>query len=274
MKPDSNDVKALLHRQYAIKNLARMMNESAMVCAASQNEIISTCIVLRFQTYFLGNGFVEFLTLLRLTNSLTCNYQQQSEQPGRKINDEGSVVGSTLFETSGPNTIDKAIFQSAIASLELIAPAAQNDDGFHLFHYGLLECCLSLLDSIPNGLKRFQELYFYILYMPKSHFEHVFHSTCPTARTLAAHYICLLLIVTALWATDSRTASIGNVSVWIYNLCCEPTLPPCRDAEVRWPMAVALGIRDMIKGDVGQDLPMSGMTLLKFMRQNPTAFTI
>ena len=277
MNPALVGFKPLFHRQHAIHNLTRLMDESAMVCATRKNEVIATCIVLRFQTFYLADGLPELLMLLRLTFSLTSTYQQHLEQPHDSKGDEQTVVGSTIREVVKPNVIDVDIFRSAIASLESVARASRDDDVFRYFHEQIEQCLLALLSSISDGLRVFHGLYFYVLTTPKPSFEHLFCSSCPTARALVAHYVALLQIVAALtsgMAGDSHMATLGSAVEWIYNLCGGRGLPPCSHAQVRWPMAVAQGMRLATSCGPGERLPLSNTKLRDFMTQNPTAFML
>ena len=276
MRHGRDNPQALLHRQRAIQQLGRMLEDHQNLDESPKNEIIATCLVLRFQCHFLNSCFAEMLALIRLTFSLTSTYRNNLEQATPIVHNYPDVAEYKNSLTFESYYIDERIIESAIASLVRIEHLVQADRALQEFHQEMKECFYCFYQGILTGFERFRELYFRVICMPHHLFNRIFNGNSAGVRLLTAHCIALFLLVRAFRSAtiteNLESPALGHAPDWICDLCRGSETSIMSHGYTSWPMAVTAAIQNATRHNTPQYSPMSSAQLLKMMVQQPVLF--
>lgn len=233
---------------------------------------LCTCMILKIQSFFLDNGFMEWITLRRLTLALTMyitelSHHSPTNEPHRQF-----MHGNTTLQPTATIELDERIIESAAASLHNLEPLiCKNKAEAPLFQL-LKKCVAGFQHSTLNGIEYFESAYLELLQLPEASLRSLMHNKRTLSRILFAHFIALLSIVTALTllrTSDQQSQPMGKVTVWIENLCGVFERFSEWRTHVEWPLLVARA---------GTEAPYSGHLSIRdfntLLRERPECFIV
>ena len=241
---------AIVHRGHAIEGLNKALNKTDRSFGES-DAMLAACYALTFQASHMGDGMIDFITMVRGCALVT-----------EKLKQEGSITAFNIdrdshFQIMSPRLedlpeVDREIVAAGVSGLtqtqHLLDTYTESQ-----FHCALLNVLLSLQQSPQAGYVSF--MYLYSIFYSGSHeqFADFVNPNNLVMRVLLAYFISLQFIMMPLstheWpdrAEHGKPEAMTGMIEWsdkIFESTPEDLL-----AYLQWPMEIVGTVRAEIAG--------------------------
>ena len=190
---------AVVHRGRAIEGLNKALSK-INTAFGNSDAMLATCYALTFQAYYMGDGLLDFVTMVRGCALVT-----------EKIKSEGSTTAFNLdremhLRLMNPQLdqlpiLDPVVLDGAITSLVEVQQLMENHVD-QCFHKAMLNVIVSLQRSSRCGY--FSSMYLYSLFFKMSHkdFGRFVDPNNMVIQLLLAYFIAIQLIMAPMVKTE------------------------------------------------------------------------
>lgn len=251
MAPGSDyGTRAIVHRVSAIEGLNLALKESDRSFGASDS-MIAACYALAFQATCMGDGMVDFLTMVRGCALVTEQVKEDGVPTAFDINAEDRLRQARLDPLPIIEcTVAVAAYESLTQMQHLLVTATD-----YQFFTALLNITIALQSSSKDGYACFMAIYRFFFTINHLDFSHFIDPSNTAARLLLGHFIAIQLVLRHLtkhdWPEYNRqehklmstvegpmTTPLTEWIVSIFN-----SLPSDVLAHLSWPMELANDVR-------------------------------
>ncbi len=241
---------AIVHRGQAIEGLNKALNKTNRTYGES-DAMLAACYALTFQASYMGDGMVDFFTMVRGCALLTA-----------KVMDEGSPTAFDIesdFQLRIMNprldhlpTIDNEIVvagHEALTQMEHLLVTPMD----YTFHTALSNVLLGLQQSSRNGYVNFFFIYSIFYNMTNEEFILFIDPSNTVTQLQLAYFIAIQLIVSPLaqheWPenmNNARAEVTTGLIEWVEKIF--ETVPAELLIYLMWPMDIVNTVRAEIAG--------------------------
>lgn len=243
---------ALQHRVVAV----RLLNESLSRGSATQTEAdakLAACLALTFQSSYMEDGFLEFLTMIRGCTLVTQDHSL--EQPASAFHcfsadNHSRTMHHRLRELLPSTQVDPIVLDQASDSLEAIAPLCINSKERE-YRQILHDIVQQTYHSPLQAYFLFCETYNWPSKLEHSEFSAFISPSNQVGQLLLSHFIALQLLQQCtthfVWSDRDTAPPSGIILTWLKRL--NDALEPQYKRFNVWPMHFGQSFESFIPFD-------------------------
>ena len=242
---------AIVHRGHAIEGLNKALNKTHRTYGES-DAMLAACYALTFQASHMGDGMVDFITMVRGCALVTEKVKQEGSTTAFNIERDAHlrIMNPRLDDLP---EVDRDIVAGGINCLTQVQHLFETSSIEQQFHSALLNVLLSLQQSPRDGYITF--LYLYSIFYTGTHeqFAAFVNPNNPVMRVLLAYFISLQFIMTPIerLTHDSperteleKPEALTGMIEWSEKIF--ESTPGDLLIYLQWPMEIVGTVRDEI----------------------------
>lgn len=189
---DDYNTTAIVHRGQAIKGLNQALAKGTRGYGES-DALLAACYALTFQAFYMGDGMVDFITLVRGCALITEQINKDQSQTAFNLEKDNH------FRLMAPRldflpTLDPTLITPAILSVEALRPLLRTLMDHH-FHSALLSVLFALQESSKSGYMNFTRVYATFFDMSHDQVNGFTNMENIPSPLLMAHFISLQMLM-------------------------------------------------------------------------------
>lgn len=245
---------AMVHRGQAIRGLNEALAKSTHVYGEA-DAMLASCYALTFQSSCMGDGLMDFITMVRGCALVTDKIRQERSETAFLLRPDNYLRLMEPRLTNLP-AVDSSIVEAAVSELEAIEsfPRTPPDREFYT---ALLNVVLGLRHSPKAGYLNFVKVYTSWCTMDHDNFKSFADPSNLTSQLLLAYFAAIMLIVVPLMQTElpDRARNVPAdvlypVTEWIEKIFDK--IPCAMRVYLNWPMQIKNAVHAEIANiDVG-----------------------
>lgn len=258
---------AIVHRGHAIEGLNKALNKTDRTYGES-DAMLAACYALTFQASHMGDGMIDFITMVRGCALVTEKVKQEGLTTAFNIERDShlDMIGPRLQDLPDVESDIVASGLSALAELQYLLESYTE----HQFHAALVNVLLSLQQSPQAGYINFMYLYSIFYSATHEQFAAFVNPNNLVMRLLLAYFVSLQFIMTPLsthkWPqrmeAENPEALTGMVE-WSERIF--ESTPADLLVYLQWPLEIVSTVRAEIADHHGE-----GYRILKGRSRSPT----
>jgi hypothetical protein len=241
---------AIVHRGHAIEGLNKALNKTDRTYGES-DAMLAACYALTFQASHMGDGMIDFITMVRGCALVTEKVKQEGSTTAFNIERDAHlcIMGPSLGDLP---EVDCDIVAGGISCLTQIQHLLDTYTEHH-FHSALLNVLLSLQQSPQAGYINF--MYLYSIFYSGTHeeFAAFINPNNLVMRVLLAYFISLQFVMTPLSTYEwpermelEKPEALTGMIEWSDKIF--ESTPPDLLVYLQWPMEIVGTVRAEIEG--------------------------
>ncbi|EXJ82923.1 hypothetical protein A1O3_06739 [Capronia epimyces CBS 606.96] len=250
---------SLVHRGHAFAGLNQALSQTALAYGES-DAMLASCYALTFQASYMGDGLVDFITMVRGCALTTQKIQQENSPTAFNLHPDYH------FKFMAPRlpqlpSVHPQLLEDADRALEGIRPYVAGDTELD-FHDALVDVVISLQASPIDGYLQFIGVYGVWYELCHDSFQSFLDPDNLVAQLLLAYFICLQLLMVPLAAQEwqqradtTRVRVLSGTVEW-----AEAIFERLGDSELNvhleWPRNIIAIVVAEIEGRVPQWPPV------------------
>ena len=258
---------AIVHRGHAIEGLNKALNKSDRTYGES-DAMLAACYALTFQAAHMGDGMIDFITMVRGCALVTEKLKQEGSITAFNIDHDAHLRVMSPRLDALPD-VDRDIVAAGVSGLTQMQHLLDTYTESH-FHSALLNVLLSLQQSPQAGYVSF--MYLYSIFYSGSHeqFAAFVNPNNLVMRILLAYFTSLQFVMTPLttheWpgrAELERPEALTGMIEWSEKIF--ESTPEDLLVYLQWPMEIVSAVRAEIA-----DHKVETSRILKGRSRSPT----
>ena len=241
---------AIVHRGHAIEGLNKALNETDRIYGES-DAMLAACYALTFQASHMGDGMIDFITMVRGCALVTEKVKQEGSTTAFNIELDAHLRIMSPRLDDLPE-VEPDIVADGIECLTTVQHLLDTYAEYH-FHSALMNVLLSLQQSPRSGYINFMYLYSVFYSGTHEQFAAFVNPNNFVMRILLAYFITLQFIMTPLstheWpdrAELERPEALTGMIEWSDKIF--ENTPADLLVYLQWPMQIVGTIRAEIAG--------------------------
>jgi hypothetical protein len=241
---------AIVHRGHAIEGLNKALNKTDRTYGES-DAMLAACYALTFQASHMGDGMIDFITMVRGCALVTEKVKQEGSTTAFNIDRDAHIHIMNPRLDDLPE-VDCDIVAGGISGLTQMQHLLDTYME-HQFHSALLNVLLSLQQSPRAGYVNF--IYLYSIFYSGTHeqFAAFLNPNNLVIRVLLAYFISLQFIMTPLSTYEwpdrvemEKPEALTGMIEWSDRIF--ESTPPDLLVYLQWPMEIVGTVRTEIAG--------------------------
>ena len=241
---------AIAHRGHAIEGLNKALTKTDRF-HGDADAMLAACYALTFQSSYMADGLLDFLTMIRGCALVTWKVQEEGEPTAFNVESDVHlrIMNPRLDHLP---VVDRAIATAAINALTEVQPILRTPMA-HSFHRALLNCVISLQQSSRAGYLNFIQLYHVFYELNHEEFAAFVDPNNVVIQMLLAYFIAIQAVMAPLaqyeWperADQVRPEILLGIVDWLDKIV--EKMPEHMQPYLRWPAAIACCVRAEIVG--------------------------
>ena len=241
---------AIVHRGHAIEGLNKALNKTDRTYGES-DAMLAACYALTFQASHMGDGMVDFITMVRGCALVTEKVKQEGSTTAFNIERDAHLrIMSPRFDDLPE--VDYDIVAEGISCLTQMQHLLDTYTE-HQFYSALLNVLLSLQQSSRLGYINFMSLYSVFYSGTHEQFAAFVNPNNLVMRVLLAYFISLQFVMTPLstyeWPNRTepeKPEALTGMIEWSEKIF--ENTPPDLQVYLHWPMEIVGTVRAEIAG--------------------------